>query len=1021
MLSVTRLGDVNTALSSNSEPTEIVAMGATLYFAHASNTNGAEVFKSDGTAGGTTVLKDIGPGSAGSAPDMLTVVGSKLFFTAEDDATGRELWVSDGTAAGTTRVKDIWSGTEGSAPFGLTAGPGGLLFFWADDGVHGCELWRSDGTGAGTFLVADAVPGAVGQDPFTVVRQQTTVFGSSLFFTASTSEDQMLDGLFAVTGTAGSLRTVYVPASSESSRAASELCTIGSKLYFTDNSALYASDGTTAGTAAIAGATSVTALLPDAGNGRLYIAKATGMLRLDAGSVTPAVVTTTTRWAQLMAVGSTRVLASAAGSYTYIGLLDAAGTTVTSFFLSQTIMANEWAVLGSSLYLLGTKGLIKTDGTSAGTSSVVSSTTLPVGIPRALVSMNSMLYFAFNQATTGTEVWKSDGTAAGTSELVDLYRGTESSSPVPLGTIGNTLIFGATDSATTTGLYKTSGVAGDITFIAGSAGAPSSVDSIGSKLVFGSKLFYVNASGKPYTTDGTTVALLTGSSSSNFVAWNGNIWYVASVSTSPTSSTQILFRVESTGSITQVVTLASTWAITSIAVGPNNKLYMAGAELYVSDGTTAGTALLKEINPTVISTVAQGAYPYELTYLNGLLYMAADDGVHGVEPWVTDGTTAGTRLLADLVSDTSDVSGSSDPQSFVALGGRVYFRGYMPNYSYNLYVTDGTSAGTVPMGEPASGPIRNILYRIVSDGSRLFFVGDDATLGYALFVSRGTSESTTLVKDIEPRTDVEIGSGVTLMDGRVFFSAFTYANGTELWTSDGTSAGTYRLTDVTPGSTDGVPTNSAIAPFKGGVLIGGDDGSYGVEPWLVSDTFAPIVVDASLDVATAQKVTLQFGENVASTFTASDIVVKNSSGNTISSSLYTVAILTAPNGATRATITFSPVLADGRYSVNLASSAVADVAGNSNAAYSFSFSVLAGDANRDGVVNFSDLLVLASHYGATGQNFTTGDFNYDGTVNFSDLLMLASRYGKSAAGTVGVSRAASKDKAATRLATDVLA
>ena len=55
-----------------------------------------------------------------------------------------------------------------------------------------------------------------------------------------------------------------------------------------------------------------------------------------------------------------------------------------------------------------------------------------------------------------------------------------------------------------------------------------------------------------------------------------------------------------------------------------------------------------------------------------------------------------------------------------------------------------------------------------------------------------------------------------------------------------------------------------------------------------------------------------------------------------------------------------------------------------------------GDANMNGMVDFSDLLSLAQHYGTTsGNSFATGDFNYDGSVNFNDLLLLAQNYGKS--------------------------
>ncbi len=237
--------------------------------------------RSDGTAAGTALVKDVNPGAEQGQPTLPTAVGDTLFFTADDGTHGRELWTSDGTEAGTVMVKDIDSDDAGyySGPTSM-AEAGGTLFFTVDDGVHGRELWKSDGTEAGTVLVKDIRPGGYGSNPV-----ELTEVGDALFFGAQ-------DGvhgreLWTSDGTeAGTVLVKDIDDDIDYYSGPQTLTAVGDLLFFSADDGvhgreLWTSDGTAAGTALVEDINLVIGFRvssrgrPDTSNGTLRVSVST--------------------------------------------------------------------------------------------------------------------------------------------------------------------------------------------------------------------------------------------------------------------------------------------------------------------------------------------------------------------------------------------------------------------------------------------------------------------------------------------------------------------------------------------------------------------------------------------------------------------------------------------------------------------------------------------------------------------------------------------------------------------------
>jgi large repetitive protein len=160
---------------------QAVAFRDALLFVADDGVHGPELWRTDGTASGTVLVKDLRPGAQGADITYLTAAGETLYFFADDGTSGPALWRSDATPEGTQQVKPLRKagpqpeiGRIVSPPLALEQE--GLLLFTAEDPALGVELWRSNGTATGTLPVQDLVPGAASSWPDELVRVADRVF-----------------------------------------------------------------------------------------------------------------------------------------------------------------------------------------------------------------------------------------------------------------------------------------------------------------------------------------------------------------------------------------------------------------------------------------------------------------------------------------------------------------------------------------------------------------------------------------------------------------------------------------------------------------------------------------------------------------------------------------------------------------------------------------------------------------------------------------------------------------------------
>ena len=235
-----------------------------------------------------------------------------------------------------------------------------------------------------------------------------------------------------------------------------------------------------------------------------------------------------------------------------------------------------------------------------------------------------------------------------------------------------------------------------------------------------------------------------------------------------------------------------------------------GGELWVSDGTTQGTQLLVNIN----SEFDKGSYPSYFTEFKDRLYFGADDGVNGDELWVTDGTTQGTQLVADIYPGSDDkIANSSRPNNLTVFNNKLYFAADDGVNGEELWVTDGTTQGTQLLADIYPGnayapysaipddpysygpgfyyPASSRPTNLTVFNNKLYFAADDGVNGEELWVSDGTAGGTQLAIDLNTNNDSDFNGSYpkyfTELNDNLYFVADGSENTESIWVIDGTA------------------------------------------------------------------------------------------------------------------------------------------------------------------------------------------------------------------------------------------
>jgi len=469
---------------------------------------------------------------------------------------------------------------------------------------------------------------------------------------------------------------------------------------------------------------------------------------------------------------------------------------------------------------------------------------------RALVKVNHIL-------ANGTEIWVTDGTAAGTRRL----EGISAKNDLELAAAGAQGFFPAGDDFDQAALWRTDGTEAGTYPVLDLSGLPASSGPVAQTAFNGRLVFSARTSSENtpvntplFSSDGSPGGTRLLSSkvpkATGFTPMAGRLFFSGDFG---------LWKTDGSPGGTERV--EGNLAAAAAPVVSQGRLLFAGAddvldgnpnfEIWRSDGRTA--VLVKEINPFFDETtynhncIPEGSQPGPGAVIGDHLVFAADDGVNGRELWTTDGTADGTRLVRDInpkrlptgfyPCDSRQGTGlSSDPEGLIAFRHGALFTADDGKTGRELWWTDGTHNGTHRVVDLRRGAQGSMPHDLAVFRGAVYFIAADDAVGEKLWRTDCTAPGTVLVSDLKINGTPSWARELTVSRDRLFLAVYNESTGAELWTSRGDAASTHLVVDLRPGEPGSYP--QALTDIDGVLVFAADDGVTGLEPWRSDGTAA---------------------------------------------------------------------------------------------------------------------------------------------------------------------------------------